>query len=194
MTVVEPVSNGLGSDAFAIVWDGQRLHGLNASGRAPALWTPAYFEGKYGQQASPPKRGMDSVTVPGAVAGWAALSARLGRLPFADLMQPAIELAERGYLVPPVVQQKWQAAAGELSALPGFAQAFLPWGRAPEVGELFRFPAAARALRLIAQSAGEAYYRGAIAQALEQFSREQGGALRASGRADRAELPRLHRP
>jgi len=180
MTVVEPVSNGLGSDAFAIVWDGQRLHGLNASGRAPALWTPAYFEGKYGQQASPPKRGMDSVTVPGAVAGWAALSARLGRLPFADLMQPAIELAERGYLVPPVVQQKWQAAAGELAALPGFAQAFLPWGRAPEVGELFRFPAAARALRHIAQSAGEAYYRGPIAQALEQFAREHGGALRAS--------------
>jgi gamma-glutamyltranspeptidase/glutathione hydrolase len=180
MTVVEPVSNGLGSDAFAIVWDGQRLHGLNASGRAPALWTPAFFEGKYGQQASPPKRGIDSVTVPGAVAGWAALSARLGRLPFADLMQPAIELAERGYLVPPVVQQKWQAAAGELAALPGFAQAFLPWGRAPEVGELFRFPAAARALRLIAQSAGEAYYRGPIAQALEQFAREHGGALRAS--------------
>ena len=75
MAVCEPVSNGLGSDAFCILWDGQRLHGLNASGPAPAAWTPAYFQRKYGGGAStPPRRGIDSVTVPGAVASWAALS------------------------------------------------------------------------------------------------------------------------
>ena len=177
MTIVEPVSNGLGSDAFAIVWDGQRLHGLNASGRAPAGWTPSYFEGRYGDQATPPKRGIDSVTVPGAVASWVALSQRLGRLPFADLMQPAIELAERGYLVPPVVQQKWAAAAAELGPQAGFAQAFLPWGRAPRVGELFEFKAAARGLRAIAATGGEAFYRGEIAQALVAFSRQLGGQI-----------------
>ncbi|MFP8777309.1 gamma-glutamyltransferase family protein [Hydrogenophaga sp. RWCD_12] len=178
LTITEPVSNGLGSDAFCILWDGQQLHGLNASGPAPMAWTPDYFQRKYGGDAlTPPKRGLDAVTVPGAVAGWAALSQRFGQLPFADLMQPAIELAERGYAVPVVVQQKWAAATPELYALPGFADAFLPRGRAPQVGELFRFPAAANGLRAIAESKGEAFYRGAIAQALAQFSAAQGGAL-----------------
>jgi gamma-glutamyltranspeptidase/glutathione hydrolase len=181
ITVVEPVSNGLGSDAFAILWDGQQLHGLNASGRAPAAWTPDYFRRKQGEGATqPPKRGIDSVTVPGAVAGWVALSERFGRLPFADLMEPAIEIAERGYLLPVVVQQKWAAATPELQSLPGFAANFLPWGRAPQVGELFRFPAAAKGLRAIAQTRGQAFYGGAIAQAIERFALEQGGALRAS--------------
>ena len=147
ITLTEPVSNGLGSDAFCILWDGQQLHGLNASGRAPGAWTPEYFRRKYGAAArTPPKRGLDSVTIPGAVSAWVALHERFGRLPFADLLAPAIEVAERGYLVPVVVQQKWAAPIDELGALPGFAQTFLPWGRAPEVGELFRFPAAARAL------------------------------------------------
>ena len=181
MTVVEPVSNGLGSDAFCILWDGERLHGLNASGRAPQAWTPDYFERRYGADTgAPPKRGWDSVTVPGAVAGWVALSERFGKLPFADLMQPAIEIAERGYAVPVVVQQKWAAAAAELAPLPGFAEAFLPWGRAPRVGELFRFPAAARTLRLIAQTRGEAYYRGEIAEAAARHAREHGGAMTAA--------------
>ncbi len=181
MTICEPVSNGLGSDAFAILWDGQSLHGLNASGRAPAAWTTDYFKSKYGADAkTPPKRGFDAVTVPGAVAGWAALSERFGKLPFADLMAPAIEIAERGYLLPVVVQQKWAAATPELGSLPGFAQSFLPWGRAPKVGELFQFPGAARGLRAIAQTRGEAFYRGEIAQALERFSAQHGGSLKAS--------------
>jgi len=178
ITLTEPVSNGLGSDAFCILWDGQQLHGLNASGRAPQAWTPAYFQRQYGDDvATPPKRGVDSVTVPGAVAGWVALSQRFGKLPFADLMQPAIEIAERGYLLPVVVQQKWAAATPELQSQPGFAQSFLPWGRAPQVGELFRFPAAARGLRAIAESQGEAFYRGEIAQALARFVQAHGGAL-----------------
>ena len=178
MTILEPVSNGLGSDAFCILWDGKALHGLNASGRAPQAWTPDYFHKRYGASArTPPKRGIDSVTVPGAVSAWVALSERFGKLPFAELMAPAIELAERGNCVPPVVQQKWAAPVQELGALPGFAAAFLPRGRAPEVGELFQFPAAARALRAIAASRGEAFYRGEIAQALAQFSAQHGGSL-----------------
>ena len=181
MTICEPVSNGLGSDAFAIVWDGRQLHGLNASGRAPAAWTAAYFHGRYGGGArTPPKRGIDSVTVPGAVAGWVALSERFGTLPLPDLLEPAIEIAERGYLMPVVVQQKWAAATPELASLPGFAQAFLPWGRAPQVGELFQFKAAARGLRAIAASKGAAFYGGEIAQAIERFAAEHGGSLTAA--------------
>ncbi len=180
MAILEPVSNGLGSDAFCILWDGKELHGLNASGPAPKSWTPEYFRRKYGTDArTPPKRGMDSVTVPGAVAGWVALSERFGKLPFADLMEPAIEIAERGYLLPVVVQQKWAAATPELQSQPGFAGAFLPWGRAPNVGELFQFKAAARALRAIAETRGAAYYGGAIAQAIERFSAQNGGSITA---------------
>ena len=180
MTVVEPVSNGLGSDAFCLVWDGQQLLGLNASGRAPQTWTPDYFQRKYGNAAqTPPKRGMDSVTVPGAVASWVALSERLGRLPFEDLLQPAIEIAERGYLLPVVVQQKWAAATPELQSLPGFAQSFLPWGRAPQVGELFQFAAAAKGLRTIAKTKGQAFYGGEIAHAIEKFSAQHGGSITA---------------
>jgi gamma-glutamyltranspeptidase/glutathione hydrolase len=178
ITITEPVSNGLGSDAFCILWDGKELHGLNASGCAPQAWTPEYFKAKYGANAStPPKRGIDSVTVPGAVSSWMAMSERFGKLPFADLLEPAIEIAERGYLLPVVVQEKWASATDELKALPGFAQSFLPWGRAPNVGELFQFKAAARALRLIAQTKGEAYYRGEIAQAIAKFSAANGGSL-----------------
>jgi gamma-glutamyltranspeptidase/glutathione hydrolase len=178
MTIVEPVSNGLGSDAFAIVWDGERLHGLNASGRAPEAWTPTYFRSRYGEgSTAPPMRGWDSVTVPGAVASWVALSERLGRLPFADLMAPAIELAERGYAVPPIVQQKWAAAAPQLASQPGFAEAFMPNGRAPEVGERFCFPAAARSLRLIAESRGAAYYGGELAAAMAAHAKSNGGSV-----------------
>ena len=180
MTIVEPVSNGLGSDAFCILWDGKALHGLNASGRAPHSWTTDYFKQKYGDSAAtPPKRGMDSVTVPGAVSSWVTMSERFGKLPFADLMEPAIEIAERGYLLSPVLQQKWAAATDELQSQPGFAGAFLPWGRAPTVGELFRFKAAAKGLRAIAQSKGAAFYGGEIAHALEKFSASNGGSVTA---------------
>ncbi len=186
MTIVEPCSNGLGSDAFCILWDGKELHGLNASGCSPQAWTPEYFEGKYGKaEQTPPKRGWDSVTVPGAVSAWAALSQRFGKLPFADLMAPAIETAERGYAVPVIVQQKWASAAAlpEITTQPGFAQAFLPKGRAPNVGELFRFPDAARTLRLIAQTKGESFYRGEVAAALEAHARANGGSLTAADMA-----------
>ncbi len=189
MTVVEPCSNGLGSDAFALVWADGTLHGLNASGRAPAAWTPGYFRGKHGDAArTVPKRGWDSVTVPGAVSAWVALHERFGRLPFADLMAPAAEIAERGYAVPVAVRQKWAAAAAlpEITSQPGFAQAFLPFGRAPEVGERFAFPDAARALRLIGATRGEAFYRGEIAHAIAAHAAAHGGALTAADLAAHA--------
>ena len=185
MTIVEPVSNGLGSDSFCILWDGLALHGLNASGRAPQSWTPDYFKRKYGATAtSPPKRGIDSVTVPGAVASWVAMSERFGKLPFADLFEPAIEIAERGYLLSPVVQQKWSAATDELQSFPGFASTFLHRGRAPNVGELFQFKSAAMGLRAIATSRGSAFYGGEIAQAIASFAAKNGGTLTAKDFAD----------
>ncbi|WP_397535507.1 gamma-glutamyltransferase [Roseateles sp.] len=183
MTLVEPCSNGLGSDAFAILWDGKELHGLNASGNAPQAWTPEYFHRKYGADSkSLPKRGWDAVTVPGAVAGWVAMSERFGKLPFADLMAPAIEIAERGYAVPVIVQSKWAmaAAVSDLTSQPGFAEAFLPRGRAPAVGELFKFPQAARTLKRIAETRGQAFYQGEIAAAVEAFAKQTGGSMTAA--------------
>jgi gamma-glutamyltranspeptidase/glutathione hydrolase len=180
LTVVEPCSNGLGSDAFCIVWDGARLQGLNASGCAPAAWTPEHFRSRYGDDTStPPVRGWDSVTVPGAVSAWSTLHQRLGRLPFADLLAPAIAIAEKGYAVPVIVQQKWRNAAAlpGLISQPGFAEAFLPYGRAPNVGERFVFADAARSLKLIANSRGEAFYRGEIAAAIARAAKEQGGVM-----------------
>ena len=180
LTIVEPCSNGLGSDAFCILWDGHRLHGLNASGRAPAAWTPRYFRSRHGTDARhPPARGWDAVTVPGAVAGWVELSDRFGRLPFADLLDPAIEIAERGYAVTAVVQQKWAAAARlqELVSQPGFERCFLPYGRAPQVAELFRMPAAADALRSIADTRGQSFYAGEIADCIARHAKAEGGAL-----------------
>jgi gamma-glutamyltranspeptidase/glutathione hydrolase len=175
MTIVEPCSNGLGSDAFCILWDGRRLHGLNASGSAPAAWTREHF----GERKEMPVRGWGSVTVPGAVSAWAALAARFGTLPFADLLAPAAEIAERGYAVPVVVQQKWTqaAAVAELVSQPGFAQTFLPQGRVPRVGERFAMPQAAKALKLIGQTKGEAFYRGEIGAALAAHAKAHGGAM-----------------
>jgi gamma-glutamyltranspeptidase / glutathione hydrolase len=175
MTIVEPCSNGLGSDNFAILWDGQRLHGLNSSGTAPAAWTREYFLAKHGQAL--PMRGWDSVSVPGAVAGWVALSERFGRLPFGDLLQPAIELAERGYGVGVVTADKWARAEPILRDQPGFAAAFLPRGRAPTPGERFVFAEAGATLRRIADTRGEAFYRGEIAAALVAHSGAHGGAM-----------------
>jgi gamma-glutamyltranspeptidase/glutathione hydrolase len=180
ITVVEPVSNGLGSDAFALVWDGKKLHGLNASGVAPAAWNVDYFKRKYGENngvASQPVRGWDTVTVPGAIAGWEALHKKFGSLPFADLMEPAIEIAERGHAVASVVARKWAAAVPELKNQPGFADAFMPHGRAPEVSELIRMPGHAKTLRLLAEKGPRAYYEGEIAERIAAFARECGGAM-----------------
>ena len=136
LTVVEPCSNGLGSDLFAFVWDGRALAGLNASGRAPAAVTPARYAG----QSAMPQRGWEPVSIPGAVSGWAALSQRYGALPFADLFEPAIRYARHGYAVSPIVAEKWALAATVLPHDLGFAEHFLPRGRAPLPGETFACP------------------------------------------------------
>ena len=180
ITLVEPVSCGIGGDAFAIVWHDGQAHGLNASGHAPAAWDLDYFAGKYGRNAqglpNAPKRGVDSVTIPGVVAGWVALHDKFGRLPFADLMQPAIELATRGYAVPPVLAHKWAAAVPELKDQPGFAQAFMPGGHAPNVGQRFSLPGAAKTLALIGKTNGQAMYQGELAQRLVDYLNHHGGA------------------
>ena len=178
LTIVEPVSNGLGSDLFAILWDGEQLHGLNSSGVAPAAWDPAYFERKHG--AKIPMRGWDAVTTPGAVAGWAALSERFGKLPFADLLEPAIELAERGHGVACIVADKWARQLPLLESQPGFAEAFMPRGRAPAPGERFKFKAAGESLRSIAQTRGESFYRGEIAARLVAHASAHGGSMTAA--------------
>ncbi len=173
LTVVEPTMNGIGSDAFALVWDRTQLRALNASGRAPKAWSPARFA----SHNTMPLAGWDSVTVPGVVSGWAALSARFGQLAFAELFAPAIGYAENGFLVSPTVARQWQTQAPQLMDQPGFAEAFLPGGRAPVAGELFRNPSQARTLKSIAESHGEAFYRGELAQKIAAASRSQGGAM-----------------
>lgn len=174
LTVVEPVSNGIGSDAFAIVWDGRRLHGLNASGRSPAAWTPEYFGGN-----AVPALGWNSVTVPGAVSAWVELHAKFGRLSFERLFEPAICYGRDGFLMSPTVAEQWAAQAPLFKDQPGFAEAFLPDGRAPKPGELFRFPDHAATLERIAATNGDAFYRGEVAAKLEAHALAHGGAMRA---------------
>ncbi|TMH77694.1 MAG: gamma-glutamyltransferase family protein [Betaproteobacteria bacterium] len=173
LTVVEPTSNGIGSDAFAIVWDGRQLHGLNASGRAPAAWTPEYFKG----HKAVPVRGWNSVSVPGCVSAWVDLSERFGKLPFEKLFAPAIEYAANGFPVSPFVAERWGPQVPELRGQPGFADAFLRDGRAPRAGEIFRFPDQARTLEKIAATKGEAFYRGELAEKIDAHARATGGAM-----------------
>ncbi|MCW2306878.1 gamma-glutamyltransferase family protein [Rhodobium gokarnense] len=173
LVVVEPTGNGLGSDAFAIVWDGEELHGLNASGRAPRKWSPERFAAL----GAIPKRGWESVTVPGAVSGWQALSERFGALPFADLFAPAIAYAEDGFPVSPAIGTRWGRDGEMLAGEPGFAAHFLPGGKAPAPGEGYRSRALARSLRLIAETRGEAFYRGELATRIADFARQNGAAL-----------------
>jgi len=180
ITLVEPVSCGLGGDAFAIVWHEGKAHGLNSSGHSPKAWNPEYFAQRYGRDANglakAPKRGVDTVTVPGVVAGWAALHEKFGKLPFEELMQPAIEIARRGHAIAPVVSHKWAAAVPELKDQPGFAQTFMPAGRAPEIGERFSVPGAAHTLETIGRTRGRAMYDGELAQKMVEFLNEHGGA------------------
>jgi gamma-glutamyltranspeptidase / glutathione hydrolase len=174
LTIVEPVSNGIGSDAFAIVWDGKQLHGLNASGRSPAGWTPEYF----GDNAVP-VLGWNSVTVPGAVSAWVELHAKFGKLPFEKLFEPAISHGRNGFLVSPTIAQQWAEQVPLFKDQPGFAEAFLPAGRAPKPGQLVRFPEHAATLEQIAATKGDAFYRGELAGKLEAHAAANGGVMRA---------------
>ncbi|WP_300018381.1 gamma-glutamyltransferase family protein [uncultured Roseobacter sp.] len=173
LTVVEPTGNGIGSDAFAILWDGTQLHGLNASGRSPAGWTADRFAG----HTDMPFRGWESVTVPGAVSAWADLSERFGKLPFEKLFEPAVGYAENGFPVSPVIAALWQRAADELGDQPGFAETFMPGGSAPKAGEYFSSPGHAQTLKRIAETKGKAFYEGEIAEEIAAFSRAHDAAL-----------------
>lgn len=176
LTVVEPTSNGIGSDAFAILWDGERLHGLNASGRSPATLTPERFAG----MAAVPRLGEDAVTTPGAVSSWVETHRRFGSLPFADLFAPAIGYARDGFPVSPITARAWSLAETTLGSRPDFAQAFLPGGRAPRAGEIWRFDDQADTLTTIAETNGEAFYRGALAERIAAHVQSGGGLLDAS--------------
>lgn len=180
LTVVEPTSNGIGSDAFAIIWDGKALFGLNGSGRAPGAWNPARFPGR----ARMPELGWDTVTVPGAVDAWISLSRRFGKLPFVDLFEPAIRYAADGFLVTPITAAKWSAAPELYAGFPDFSPAFLPGGRAPVAGERFRPQGMAETLKAIAESGGESFYRGQLAERIASHAATAGGALTLSDLAE----------
>ncbi|MCU1596768.1 MAG: Gamma-glutamyltransferase [Glaciihabitans sp.] len=182
LTVVEPNCNGIGSDLFAIVWDGSRLHGLNASGRSPAALTPSRFAGL----ETIPLRGWDSVTVPGAVSGWVALARRFATLPLEHLVSPAVSYARDGFQVSPTVARNWNSSVDTYSSFDGFAQGFLPQGRAPRPGERFSFPDQARTLELIAATEGEAFYRGELARAMAADAHRHGGLMTEQDLAEHA--------
>ena len=166
---------GLGGDLFALAWDPKlkRLDGLNASGRAPLAarreLVPATPEGTI-----PPYTPW-AWTVPGAASGWFALHARHGRLPMAAILAPAIALAEEGAPVPQHIAAAWKRSERVFGQKPGFAEVFLPGGHAPEEGAIFRNPALARTLRLLAKDGEAAFYRGPIARAIVEFSKANGG-------------------
>jgi gamma-glutamyltranspeptidase/glutathione hydrolase len=176
LTLVEPVSNGIGSDAFAILWDGKQLHGLNASGRSPAGWTPELFAG----EKAMPARGWNTVTVPGCVSAWVELHRKFGKLPFARLFEAAIRYGREGFLVSPTIALQWEKQVPELKSQPGFAEAFMPAGRAPRAGERFTFAQHAAVLEKIAASHGEAFYQGDLAEKIEAHAKRQDAAMRAS--------------
>ena len=173
LTVVEPNNNGIGSDAFAILWDGNTLHGLNASGRSPSAWCPERFE----SHQSMPTLGWDAVTVPGAVSAWVELSSKFGKLPFHQLFESAINYANNGYQVGPKTGYYWQFAPKQFKAFDAFMSTFCPDGRAPDIGATIRLPDHANSLQMIAETGGEAFYRGSLADKMIEHSAACGGAM-----------------
>ncbi len=177
--VAEPMMNGIGGDLFAIYWEAKtgKLYGLNASGWAPKALTIDHLEAKGIHQM--PQDGIDSVTVPGAVDGWTKLHDRFGKLAWSELFRPAIFYAEHGYAVPEALQEYWQEAVPGLMQYPESRRVFLPDGKAPALGQVFRNPDLAGALTLIAKEGEKAFYKGEIAQAILKTSSELGGTMTA---------------
>jgi len=180
MGLVEPQSNGIGGDLFAIVYDARtgRLHGLNAHGWAPQALTPAVLESRGIREM--PFSGIHTVTVPGAVAGWDALRTRLGTLPFTDLLAAAILYAEEGFPVTDVIAAHWASLTEKLASEPTAASTYLPRGATPRAGEIFRNPDLARSLRRIAERGSSGFYEGPTADAILEISRERGGTMTAA--------------
>ncbi len=173
LTVVEPTSNGIGSDAFALIWDGKELHGLNGSGCSPRAWTTSRFAGR----SKMPQLGWDAVTVPGAVDAWVSLSHKFGRLPFPDLFEFAIRYAADGFTVSPITAARWSLAPELFREFPNVADTFFSAGHAPQPGELFQPQGMAATLKLIAETGGESFYRGELAAKIITYAKETGGAM-----------------
>jgi gamma-glutamyltranspeptidase / glutathione hydrolase len=175
--VVEPQSNGIGGDLFAIVFDAKSgtLHGLNSSGWTPGGLTAAAL--RSAGFAAMPQSGIHSVTVPGAVAGWEALRSRFGRRPLAELMAPAVAYARDGFPVSDVIAEHWASLADVLAAEPSSAGTYLPKGRPPRAGELFENPYLAVSLQRIAEHGPDGFYRGPTAAAIVAAFHERGGAM-----------------
>ena len=182
LTVIEPNNNGLGGDAFALVWVKDKLYGLNASGPAPLRIDVDAVRRQYGEEM--PKYGWAPVTVPGIPSAWAELSKRFGRLPLTETLRPAIEYAEEGYPVAPVTSKLWgkyyQIFKKEFKEdyLMHWFDTFAPNGHAPGAGETIRLPDHAETLRELARTGCESFYRGALAEQIDAFSRKTGGYLR----------------
>ena len=184
MGVVEPMMNGMGGDLFAIVYDAKtkRLYGLNASGWSPAGLTIDFLKSKGVTEM--PQDGIQSVTVPGAVDGWSKLLARFGTRKFSEVLAPAIYYAREGFPVPEWDAVYWANAVDLLKHDPNAAATYLPGGRAPEVGEIFRNPDLARSLESVAAGGRDAYYRGEIAKRIVAFSAHMGGTMNAADLAE----------
>ncbi len=184
LTVLEPTSNGIGSDAFALVWieKEKRLYGLNASGLSPMAIDPDEIRAKYGNEM--PKRGWVPVTVPGAPGAWSALTGKYGKLPMTKSLAPAISYARDGYPLSPVISRLWDKAYQEFSqtfkdaCFQNWFATFAPKGRAPRPGEVVTLPDHAKTLEELAATNCESFYRGALAEKIDAFSRETGGYLR----------------
>jgi gamma-glutamyltranspeptidase/glutathione hydrolase len=172
LTVVEPTANGLGSDAFALTWDGASLHGINASGRAPAALDVDRL-----RREGIPRLGWDAVTVPGCVAAWAALWRAHGELPFETLLEPAIDLARNGFPVSPQCAGAWARAATRFGEFQAWQETFTKDGRTPDIGEVWTLPDHARTLELIARSEGRAVYEGELAAAIIADAQRHNGAM-----------------
>jgi gamma-glutamyltranspeptidase / glutathione hydrolase len=177
--VAEPMMNGVGGDLFAIYWEAKtgKLYGLNASGWAPKSLTLEHLAAK-GVSAMP-QSGIDSVTVPGMVDGWAKLHARFGKTAWGALFEPAIFYAEHGYGMPEVLSSYWVDATPKLMGNAESRRVFLPGGKAPVVGQVFRNPDLAKTLTSIAKEGESVFYKGAIAQSILKTSNALGGTMTA---------------
>ena len=175
--LVEPISNGIGGDLFAIVWDAKngRLHGLNASGRSPKSLSLDYFKEKGYEKI--PSHGPLPVSVPGCVDGWFELHEKFGSMDMTQILKPAITYAKEGFPVTEVIAYYWAGNARSLSKYPNVSEVYMPSGKAPAKGEIFKNLYLANTLELIAQGGKDAFYKGEIARIIDAFMKEQGGFL-----------------
>lgn len=175
--LMEPTGCGIGGDLFALVWDQKqgKLVGLNASGRSPKTLELAEFRRRKLTQIPP--HGPLPVTVPGCVDGWFELHQRYGRLPMEQVLAPAVRYAHEGFPVTEVIASSWDRGSQPLRDQPGFAEVFLPGGKAPRKGDLFRNPRLAETLATIAREGRDVFYRGSIARRIGEFMQRHGGFL-----------------